>query len=199
MSSVGQNFILCDCTSQQPPGCPPLPAQSVVQFSASLDNGSPCTQALFPPLQHGYAALPSSHSVDWEARVHHNCHNQFRAWLERRKLNDPYSKTACQECTHAHEQRMHDLSKDTARIKKAMERSKEEHEHWMSKEQKMADRAKQKELLRGWKEWWRNAKAWSSCQEQLDFYDKLLHQAPTLGWELPPGWKCPPPPSGKLF
>ncbi|KAG2064432.1 hypothetical protein BDR04DRAFT_1145918 [Suillus decipiens] len=203
MSSVGQNFILQDCSSQQPPGCPPLAAQSLVQFSASLDNGSPCTQALFPPLQHGHAALPPSLPVDWEAQMHHNYHNQFRARLERRKLNDPYSKTACRERTHAHEQRMHDLSKETARIKKAMERSKEEHEHWMSKEQKklqkMVDRAKQKELLRGWKEWWRNKKAWASCQEQVDFYDKLLHQAPTPGWKLPPGWKRPPPPSGKLF
>jgi hypothetical protein len=98
---------------------------------------------------------------------------------------------------------MHDLSKSTARIKKEMERSKEEHEYWMSKEQKklqkMADKAKQKQLIKDWKEWWRNKKAWSSCQAQVDAYDKLLHQAPTPGWKLPPGWKCPPPPSGKLF
>jgi hypothetical protein len=135
--------------------------------------------------------------------MHHNYHNQFRARLERRKLNDPYSKMACRERTHAHEQRMHDLSKGTARIKKEMERSKEEHEHWMSKEQKklqkMADKAKQKQLIKDWKEWWRNKKAWSSCQAQVDGYDKLLHQAPTPGWKLPPGWKRPPPPSGKLF
>ncbi|KAG2067638.1 hypothetical protein BDR04DRAFT_840074 [Suillus decipiens] len=76
-------------------------------------------------------------------------------------------------------------------------------ERRMSKEQKklqkMVDRAKQKELLRGWKEWWHNQKAWASCQEQVDFYDKLLHQAPTPGWKLPQGWKHPPPPSGKLF
>jgi len=57
MSSIGLNFILWDhtwvpiakldwmcwqpplCSSQQAPGCPPLLAQSVVQFSASLDNG----------------------------------------------------------------------------------------------------------------------------------------------------------------
>ncbi|KAG2119962.1 hypothetical protein BD769DRAFT_1390485 [Suillus cothurnatus] len=66
---------------------------------------------------------------------------------------------------------------------KEMERSKEEHEHWMSKEQKklqkMADKAKQKQLIKDWKEWWRNKKAWSSCQAQVDAYDKLLHQAPT--------------------
>ncbi|KAG2128219.1 hypothetical protein BD769DRAFT_1387661 [Suillus cothurnatus] len=58
----------------------------------------------------------------------------------------------------------------TARIKKDIERSKEEHEHWMSKEQKklqkMADKAKQKQLIKDWKEWWHNKKAWSSCQAQ---------------------------------
>jgi hypothetical protein len=55
---------------------------------------------------------------------------------------------------------MHDLSKGTARIKKEMERSKEEHEYWMSKKQKklqkMANKAKQKQLIRDWKEWWHN-------------------------------------------
>jgi hypothetical protein len=81
--------------------------------------------------------------------MHHNYHNQFHAWLEHWKLNDPYSMTACQKCTHAFEQRMHNLSKDTARIQKTLERSKEEHEHRISKEQKklqkIADRETQKE------------------------------------------------------
>ncbi|KAG1814597.1 uncharacterized protein BJ212DRAFT_1300414 [Suillus subaureus] len=75
--------------------------------------------------------------------------------------------------------RMHDLSKDTARIQQTLERSKEEHEHWMSKEQKklqkMVDKAKQKQLIRDWKDWWRNKKAWSSCQAQ--------------GWEDRRAWR----------
>ncbi|KAG2361730.1 hypothetical protein BDR07DRAFT_1485506 [Suillus spraguei] len=212
MSSVGQNFKLWDHSHPlQLSTASTLPTTAFTAFygavSCFIGQWFPCTQALFPPLQHGYAALPpslpSSHSVDLEAHMHHNYHNQFHARLECRKLNDPYSKTGCQEHTHAFEQRMHDLSKDTVRLRKTLERRKEEHEHRMSKKhkklQKMADREKQKELIRVWKEWWRHQKAWSSCQEQVDAYDKLLYQAPIPGWKLPQGWKHPPPPSGKLF
>ncbi|KAG2111428.1 hypothetical protein DEU56DRAFT_920034 [Suillus clintonianus] len=225
------NFVSTDsvdnhspfCSSQQPPGCTPLPSvtavtssESDVRFSASSDVTHPCTQVL-PPFcnpQHGYAVLPPSlpfsRTTDWEARLRDDCRKQFHARLERRKLNDPYSKIACRERTHALEQYIHDVSKSTAKIRQSMERSKEEHEHWMRKQEKklqkivdvrLAKEQREKDCAdqRDWREFIGSQRAWASCEAQVKRFDESLREGPPPGWKLPEGWTRSLPPTCKLF
>ncbi|KAG2112517.1 hypothetical protein DEU56DRAFT_762029 [Suillus clintonianus] len=176
------NFVPTD-SSQQPSGCTPLPSvtavtssESDVQFSALSDVTHPCTQVL-PPFcnpQHGYAVLPPSlpfsRTTNWEARLRDDCRKQFHARLECRKLNDPYSKIACRERTHALEQYIHDVSKSTAKIRQSMERSKEEHEHWMRKQEKKLQKIVDVRLAKEQRE--------KDCADQQDWQEFI-----SRGWE----------------
>jgi hypothetical protein len=200
-----------------------LPTSATALGALDYDGPPPAVSLAFtPPLAIAYHPPfppPNQHTsylrpplIDWDARLHDNCRQQFHARLERRKLNDPYSKTACRERAHAFDQNMHDACKTTAKVRRSMERSREEHEHQMrerqkymqkmvdfglAREQKEKDRVQHAQLIRDWREFIGSQKAWSSCDAQREACNKQLQDGPPPGWKLPPGWTRPPQPSSR--
>jgi hypothetical protein len=140
----------------------------------------------------GMPLIPAA--VDWTAQLHAGFLESHLGRLERRQLNNPYSKvTTRKESLNAFEQKVHDLRRSNDRLAKEIMWTEEENEHLLkcdkrnwdatsSRLEEAIEHRKRRKVVDAWRDHILPQRKWAGCPQQRRQCDQLLKEGPPPGW-----------------